>query len=486
MVIWILLIPKCACDIVTVPIQAVPPRPQHAQSPQGMPYHLRLIEISSPPYFRRLLHLSPNPIIRRYDVELLGGIIGVGEYYAEIRIGGRPVRVQIDTGSSTLAVPMNGCNTCHKHGRYYNLGGRAGKGYPISCSDDKCRMKSCGYGCKVCSIDGACCSTLRPYHCGFGLKYADGSSASGSLVHDEIEWGGLKTNITFGGILENSPSFERDDVDGILGMAFKSLACNPSCIDPPFDALVKTGRIQNEFSICMTSHHGKLTLGGIDPSTIARNTSIQYAQLLLSNPPKYYRVALNGHITLTDHFEGRDKSHQLKLPNFRRAIVDTGATLILISTHAFSTLKAHFQKHYCDVPELCGTNSWFKNGMCVSLSVEDLQKLPTLSFQVGGNNDENVKLEFEPWEYMIEYKRDGKRFRCIGIMGLDGLGGLVILGNTVMQKYVVVYDRQNGRIGFAKAAKKCGQSLKAGSVEEFGRLARRKTMTRRRRGDIHH
>eukprot|EP00172_Hildenbrandia_rubra_P000837 Plantae.Rhodophyta-Hildenbrandia_rubra.ctg1476.p1 GENE.Plantae.Rhodophyta-Hildenbrandia_rubra.ctg1476~~Plantae.Rhodophyta-Hildenbrandia_rubra.ctg1476.p1 ORF type:complete len:485 (-),score=36.03 Plantae.Rhodophyta-Hildenbrandia_rubra.ctg1476:19-1473(-) len=467
-VLIILIITTCihqqtCAEVITVPIQAVPPRPQHAKSPQGMPYRLRLIDVSqSNPstYLRRLLGVKP--IIRRYDVELLGGIIGVGEYYANVKIGGKNVRVQIDTGSSTLAVPMRGCTSCHRHGRYYKLGGTDGSGYPVSCAHESCRSNSCGYGCRVCSLEGACCSSKRPFDCGFGLKYADGSSASGSLVHDQLEWGGLITNITFGGILENSPSFERDDVDGILGMAFKSLACNPSCVDPPFDALVNTGRINNIFSICMTSNHGKLTLGGIDNTTIHHSSTVNYAPLMLSNPPKYYRLSLNGHIHLTTKHTSLQNQqpthHKVSLPNFRRAIVDTGATLIVVSSRAFKSLKQEFQRHYCEVPELCGSSSWFQNGMCVSLSMSDLKKLPTISFTVG-DDDQNVQLEFEPWEYMIEYKRDGRSFRCIGIMGLDGIGGMVILGNTVMQKYVVVYDRQNYRVGFTRAAASCGQSV---------------------------
>lgn len=39
---------------------------------------------------------------------------------------------------------------------------------------------------------------------------------------------------------------------------------------------------------------------------------------------------------------------------------------------------------------------------------------------------------------------------------MDGLGGMVVLGNTMMQRYVTVYDRVNRRVGFAEAAPKCG------------------------------
>ena len=471
----LLVLTSASANIVSIPLKAIPPREQkYPKSPKGMPYRLRLIDTTTShrsSFIRRLLGLHSV-----YEVELLGGIIGVGEYYTEIWLGDYQLRVQVDTGSSTLAVPITGCKSCHKHGRYYKLDPQKnkedvvdvlGKGQAIKCLDRRCKVDTCGYGCNVCSVEGACCSKIHPFECGFSLRYADKSSASGSLITDEVEIGGLKSNVTFGGILENSKSFERKQVDGIMGMAFESLACNPTCIEPVFDSVVKRNGIRNVFSICMNREGGVLHLGGIENSTIREGEQLDYAPLLRSLPMKYYRLRLNGHVYLQDKNGEKEKvderkvkfKRRVKLPNFKRAIVDTGATLIVVSTLAFNTLKQDFQSHYCHIPELCGSISWFQNGMCVSLSSEDLKKLPTISFAVGDERekDRHVMLEFEPEEYMIEYYRGGKNYRCIGIMGLDGIGGLVILGNTVMQKYITVYDRENYQIGFAKAARNCGR-----------------------------
>jgi Xylanase inhibitor C-terminal len=105
------------------------------------------------------------------------------------------------------------------------------------------------------------------------------------------------------------------------------------------------------------------------------------------------------------------------------------------------------------VPELCGDDSWFQSGMCVSLSEDDLAALPALSIRLGGVYD----VVLSPADYMLRYLRNGKVYRCVGIMGMDGLGGMVVLGNTLMQRYVTVYDRTNSRIGFAEAAENCGE-----------------------------
>lgn len=428
---------------------AVPPRDRIPGSRKGIPYKVRIVHAhrrrvnSLRRLFRRnwLATTNVERAMSRdaYIVDLRGGIVGVGEYFSIIEIGGKKMRVQIDTGSSTLAVPVKGCISCIRKANRYDVRESA-KGESISCESDICAPNRCVS--KGCSSKGAYCSSVRPAECGFSLSYADGSAASGSLIRDEVTWGGLKSNMTFGGILKDSPNFENAEVDGILGMAYKSLACNPSCIDPPFDGLVRDGLVEDVFSICMTRSGGKLMLGGFDPR-LARG-KVQYVELQHGGAERYYRVDLGGSIMVGNVV--------VNLPNFVTAIVDTGTTLIVTSSRTFRALKAYFTENFCGATELCGDDSWFQSGMCVSISEADLLSLPSLTLTVGGR----LKLVLRPSDYMLSVDREGKMFRCLGIMGLDGLGGMVVLGNTVMQRYATVYDRARGRIGFAEGAENCG------------------------------
>lgn len=452
--------------VITIPMSAVPPRVQVPGTSKGMPSTIRIVEIhqSHQSFLQRIFRRSimgPGPGYaatkppnhaqsarganksrkHTYSVDLRGGIVGVGEYYSVIQLGRKDIRVQIDTGSSTLAVPMSGCKSCIPKANRYSAE-ESTRANSILCDSPQCATDRCTVNCPVCSSKGACCSSERPNECGFSLRYADGSAASGSLITDEMHWSMLRANVTFGGILSNSPNFERPEVDGILGMAYKSLACNPSCFEPPFDAFVSQGLVDDIFSICMTATSGKLMLGGYLPSVA--KTPVQYVPLYLSDPPRYYRVRLPGYLQI-----GEDK---LALPNFKTAIVDTGTTLIVTSTRTFAAIREYFQTRHCAVPELCGEDSWFQSGMCVSLAMEDLAKLPSISFNVEGQ----VDLVLAPEDYMLEYKRGSRTYRCVGMMGMDGLGGMVVLGNTLMQRYVTVYDRVNSRLGFAEVAPNCG------------------------------
>lgn len=419
-----------------------------------MPYRIRLIEHEwTGRRTRKLLASGMAPeqnytgnITHVETVDLLGGIVGVGEYFSVITIGTHSMRVQIDTGSSTLAVPVRGCKSCIPKANRYTAEDSV-TGRSISCESGLCAADRCSLSCKQCSSKGACCSAQQPRKCGFSLRYADGSAASGALMSDVLKWGSLKANVTFGGILDNSPNFERAEVDGILGMAYRPLACNPSCVDPPFDALVKQGSVDDVFSICMTASGGKLMLGGFD-ATVAKS-EVEYVKMNHVGSARYYRVALSGSIGLGDE--------TIRLPQFRHAIVDTGTTLIVVSTATFSALRKAFMQRYCHIGELCGSNSWFASGMCVNLTPEDLAQLPAMHLTLlSGDSSTQTRLTLSASDYMVRYARGGRDYRCVGIMAMDGLGGMVVLGNTLMQRYVTIYDRREGRMGFAEAAAGCG------------------------------
>lgn len=62
----------------------------------------------------------------------------------------------------------------------------------------------------------------------------------------------------FGAITSDSESFERQDVDGILGLADGSLACSPTCINPVFDEALAQKKVDADmFTVCLDSEGGR-------------------------------------------------------------------------------------------------------------------------------------------------------------------------------------------------------------------------------------
>lgn len=386
-------------------------------------------------------------------------MVAVGEYYARVKIGGQTLRVQIDTGSATLAVPVKECTNCKRGDMRYSMeDSPTGIAQVLGCDDSSCGRDTCiPYGCGKCSTTNACCAHSDTTKCAFHLSFGDGSGAKGVLVRDEFEWGDLKFPVTFGGIRSDSPDFERSQVDGILGMAYPSLACNPSCITPTFESMRLTNEMKDMFSICITYDSGTIVLGDYDPALSSKQ--VAWVPLDLASPPSFYSFPLIGNMMIDEH--------ELILPSYHRAIVDSGTTLVVFSKATFEKFKRHLQTNYCDVPGLCapGGQSWFRPAHCAEISVEDLNKMPTITIKLKG-----FDVILKPQDYMINYASKGDDFWCVGIMALNAMSGGVdvILGNTVMKKYVTIHDRENKRIGFAESDRNCGLSSKDATLPAEG------------------
>jgi len=120
----------------------------------------------------------------------------VGGYYFQIHVGGQPIYVQIDTGSSTLVVPLSQCTTCNVPDRY-NVASSA-NGKVISCNSPSCGANTCNQQiCSSCSSNQACCS--KNGNCGFFIEYGDGTTATGALYQDVVTVGEYSVQATFAG-----------------------------------------------------------------------------------------------------------------------------------------------------------------------------------------------------------------------------------------------------------------------------------------------
>lgn len=394
-----------------------------------------------------------------HTVDMLGGITRVGEYYTRIDLGGQKVRVQIDTGSSTLAVPAAECVRCRPSDLRYNMKiSRTGNARWISCANSLCAPDKCTmHNCSRCSSTDACCAEENPTACGFALKYGDGSFARGALAIDDMTWGdNLTAPVVFGAILYDSVGFERNLVDGILGLAYESLACNPTCVEPPFQQMVKAGVVKDKFAICMTLQGGKLLLGDLDQSLA--KSEVKYIPFALPKIPRYYTVNMTNTVTIGD----RD----LALPNLQHAVIDSGTTLIAVSKKTFELMLLHLMQHYCHIPNLCGMKTWFLPTACVHLSDDILSQMPSFTFHLGPRGE--FPLVLQPDDYMIKDSKNGLDLRCVGFMALPQLqpGTDIIFGNTIMLRYLTVYDRENKRMGFAESAGTCGDPPECSSYTQ--------------------
>jgi len=453
LVALLLLLALHRASATSVPLTRVPPQPHVPGSSRGFPTVLRFFdrEPRDAHWLRRWVRRAlrrPAVTVRTAVADLHGGITAVGEYYLRVKVGGQDARVQVDTGSSTMAIPVKGCDSCRSGDlRFDPASSNSGKFRKLGCATDECGSNSCSSrsSCGRCSDDNACCAKEDPESCAFELKYGDGSGARGALVEEVVEIApGVASPVIFGGILHDSSDFERPSVDGILGMAYKDLACTPTCVEPPFDAMVRSGVVDKDmFSLCMTDEGGALVLGDYDPSMGKGEP-----QWVDNTGRGYYSVSVGGSMIVGEQ--------EVALPQFNNGIVDSGTTLIVLSQTSFQALLGHLTQNYCNVPNLCDEKTWFQPASCVDITPEELAMLPSLTINLG-----EVKLKLEPEDYMVKYKDKGKEYRCVGFMTEDPVSNVqVILGNTVMLKYITIHDRENHRVGFMEKKGDCGNRAK--------------------------
>eukprot|EP00871_Galdieria_phlegrea_P004291 jgi/Galph1/4863/GphlegSOOS_G3581.1 len=425
---------------------------------------------------------SLNLHVRLPEQKILGGVVSVGMYYIELEVGcGQTIHVQIDTGSSTTAIPLKECVDCKSNDRRYDFSQCPNntRGEMISCESEICGANTCGLSyCGSCSISSrACCSQVDHSKCGFILRYGDGAFAQGTVIHESITVANISLKTYFGGILKDSPSFELTEVDGVFGMAFPILACNPTCLTPVFDDMVAQGLIEKDiFSIHSDLENGILVLGGGDDRLY--DGELQYSPLMNQDDPEFYEVECES-VSVS--------GAPVDLPYFRTAVVDSGTTLIIVSLDSFLALKRYFQAHYCNVSGLCGAEgdqslSWFDPDYCALLEEDEVRQLPTIEFHLRNN----VTLSIEPEDYMLRVESPNlltgevEVYRCIGIhymQHLERMGNDIILGGTILQRYYTVYDRENMRLGFAKAKR---WSEVAHLLDETQMLYRRRRQARLR------
>ncbi|XP_056367393.1 gastricsin [Oenanthe melanoleuca] len=313
-------------------------------------------------------------------------------YFGEISIGEPPQKflVLFDTGSSNLWVPSTDCKSpaCFNHAKFQPSGS----------------------------------ATFTPSDQSHTVSYGSGSVTI-ALGYDTLRIQSITvTNQEFG-LSQDEPTqpFYFADFDGILGMAFPSLAVGGMAT--ALEGMLEQDQLAEPiFSFYFSrqptyEYGGELILGGIDPQLFQGDiTWAPVAQKL------YWQVALE------EFAIGQSGSSWCS--QGCQAIVDTGTFLLTVP-----------QEYLESILQAVGAQ---ETSYGYAVDCNDTQSLPPITFSIGG-----TQLPLSPSTYVLN--SNGYCTLGIEVTYLPSEDGqpLWILGNVFLKEYYTIFDMANNRVGFA-------------------------------------
>ncbi|KAL1020841.1 hypothetical protein UPYG_G00005400 [Umbra pygmaea] len=307
-------------------------------------------------------------------------------YYGVISIGTPPqsFKVIFDTGSSNLWVPSVNCNSaaCQNHAEF----------------------------------NPSESSTFTWANKPVSISYGTGSM-TGQLAYDTVSLGGLTvTNQMFGASETEAPFMANMVADGILGLAFPSLAAGGAT--PVFDNMMSQGLVsQDLFSVYLSGNSAEgsvVSFGEIETNyfngqiTWIPLTSETYWQIQMDS------VTINGNVVACS--------------GGCQAIIDTGTSQIVGPDSDISNI-----------------NNWVgattdQYGQA-DVNCNNLPNMPEITFTLNGNAFTIPATAYTSQDY-----------GCHTGFGNGGSSQLWILGDVFIRQFYAIFDRQNNMVGLAAIA----------------------------------
>jgi len=275
--------------------------------------------------------------------------------------------VQLDTGSSTLAIRGSGCSDLQSGRRREKSTDFPCYGppfYNVSVSGQVSNCKSICAKCEYACLPSNASEGLPPDQCAFELSYGDGSAIGGPLVYDvQVALGSphISVKMAVGSIVKQKGFFDQFGVyDGIMGLAYSSLNCQPyfcpasmqTCRPTFVDLYSEKQGFASSFAMQLTQTGGFMHLGPWKDKCMATAVLSQ----------TFYSVNLTA--VYVD-----DKVIKGGVGTFGQSIVDSGTTGLLVPPAVYEMLKTAFD---AITPNLTGN--------CKNVSMSLLSKLPTVTF----------------------------------------------------------------------------------------------------------
>ncbi|XP_060040752.1 beta-secretase 2, partial [Erinaceus europaeus] len=294
-------------------------------------------------------------------------------------------------------------------------------------------------------------STYRPKGFDVTVKYTQGSW-TGSVGEDVVS---IPRGLNSSFLVNIATIFESENFflpgikwNGILGLAYRTLAKPSSSLETFFDSLVAQAGIPDVFSMQMCgagqpvdgsgTNGGSLVLGGVEPSLYRGD--IWYTPV---TEEWYYQIEV-----LKLEVGGRSLSLDCREYNTDKAIVDSGTTLLRLPQRVFDAV-VEAVAHTSLIPEF-SDGFWLGAQLaCWGSSESPWGYFPQISIYLRAESaNSSFRLTILPQLYIQPVTVVGLSYRCFRF-GISPSANALVIGATVMEGFYVVFDRARKRVGFA-------------------------------------
>ncbi|KAJ3327382.1 Vacuolar protease A [Blyttiomyces sp. JEL0837] len=341
-------------------------------------------------------------------------------YLGRVTVGmNQPFDVVLDTGSSDVFVRGSGCTT------YTGPVHQLGSGPDTSCQGSKLIIDS----------------TISPVQVGGStvqVKLAYGSTdLPTSVAVLQVYSGpiGIATTLSEMKLGAGIQEYGLDTFDGIVGLAFDELSEISSTLKDKgvsnhtanfVDGLPQQDRI---FGFYVSSNAngdtGEFTLAGYDNSKFTGD--ITYVPL---SEQLYWNVDFTG----ATYSLGNGGASGSLSGGITGAIVDSGTPSLVLDDKVAASLNAAIGAQYDSTYDL------------YVVDCNNVKNLPDLTMTFSGKS-----FVIPAIFYVIQFEDAGDQLCISAIMGGAANNDLVIIGVPLFRAYYTIFDKNNARIGFAKA-----------------------------------
>ncbi|KAM4796609.1 beta-secretase 2 [Rhinophrynus dorsalis] len=235
---------------------------------------------------------------------------------------------------------------------------------------------------------------------------------------------------------------------GILGLAYSTLAKPSSSVEPFFDSLVEQENIPNLFSMQMCgageptteteTNAGSLVMGGIEKSLYRGD--IWYTPI---TEEWYYQVEV-----LKFEVGGLNLNLDCTVYNSDKAIVDSGTTLLRLPDKVFNSMVDAI----IQTSMIQSFNEEFWAGLqlaCWDKLEDPWTYFPDISIYLRDvNTSRSFRLTMKAQLYIQSVLTFRDTMNCFRF-GISPSAGALVIGATVMEGFYVIFDRAEKRVGFA-------------------------------------